>query len=118
MNETIKHQLNHRTIRFFKQDQPVEEETLQTILEVFNRTATSNGMQTASLVRITDQAKRDAIAQVGNQTYISEAPELFIFLVDSYRLTQIAINVNLKMYTFDDIKMYNFAMTHHNISIQ
>ena len=28
------------------------------------------------------------------------------------------INVNLKMYTFDDIKMYNFAMTHHNISIQ
>ncbi len=42
-NEQIKNQLKHRSIRFFK-DQEVEEEVLDTIFAVGQRTATSVGM--------------------------------------------------------------------------
>ena len=44
MNETIKTQLNHRTIRQFE-ERPVEKETIDTLLEVVNRTASSTGIK-------------------------------------------------------------------------
>ena len=56
MSQTIENQLNHRTIRFFK-DGPVPEETLERLWEVMNRTASSNGLQSASIIRITDSKK-------------------------------------------------------------
>ena len=49
-NETIKTQLNHRTIREFK-DEAVPKEVFNTLMEVVKRTATSNGMQTYSRIR-------------------------------------------------------------------
>lgn len=89
MNETIKHQLDHRTIRFFK-DKPVEEEVVQEVLKVFKRTATSVGMQQATIIRMKDKDKKEVIADIGNQDYIGEAPELFIFVADCHRNYQIA----------------------------
>lgn len=89
MNETIKHQLDHRTIRFFK-DQRVPEEQMEAILNVFQRTATSVAMQAVSIIRVEDQTKKEAIAEVGNQPYIAKAPELFILIIDLYRNYTIA----------------------------
>ena len=40
MNETIKTQLNHRTIRAFK-DQPLTKEEVDLLVEVAQRTSTS-----------------------------------------------------------------------------
>jgi Nitroreductase family. len=57
MNDTIRTQLQHRTIREFE-DKPVPEEILNQLIQVAARTATSNGMQACSVVRITDQAKK------------------------------------------------------------
>ena len=88
-NEQIKNQLKHRSIRFFK-DQEVEEEVLDTIFAVGQRTATSVGMQAVSIVRLTDQDLKDKVMTVAKQPYIAKAPELFIFVVDLYRNMKIA----------------------------
>ena len=61
-NETIKHQLNHRAIRAFK-DQTLSEEQLTTLYEVARHTATSMFMQQFSILHITDEEKRK---QMGN----------------------------------------------------
>ena len=55
-NETIKHQLNHRAIRAFK-DQTLSEEQLTTLYEVARHTATSMFMQQFSILHITDDGR-------------------------------------------------------------
>ncbi|MBG9981394.1 NADPH-dependent oxidoreductase [Facklamia sp. DSM 111018] len=89
MNSTIETIQNHRSIRFFK-DQKVEEEKRSLLLETMNRAATSTGMQTASVIRITDGSIKQEIAKIANQPYINHVPELMIFVVDLYRNSQIA----------------------------
>ncbi|MGX7091342.1 NADPH-dependent oxidoreductase [Hutsoniella sourekii] len=88
MNETIKHQLNHRSIRFFK-DQAVDPQELDLIFQVTQRTATSNGLQLSSMIRITDPAQKAKLAEICQQDYVARAPELVIFLVDLYRAKRI-----------------------------
>ena len=90
MNKMTKRQLEHRTIRAFKKT-PIDKEVLYEIKEVARRTATSTGLQSASIIRVTEQEKRDALAKVCNQAYVAEAPELWIFIVDLYRNHQIAV---------------------------
>lgn len=87
-NSTIDHQLNHRSIRKFK-DQTLMPEQLQTLYSVFQHTATSMFMQNASLLHITDEAKRTKIRQLCNQNYVGAEGDLFIFIVDLYRNQQI-----------------------------
>ena len=53
MNEMIKKQLSHRTIREFTEEK-IPEEIFQQSIEVAKRTATANGMQASSIIRITD----------------------------------------------------------------
>lgn len=89
MNETIKTQLNHRTIRAFTAE-AVPKEHVQTLLDVANHTATSNGMQAYSIIRITDQHLKDQLAEIGNQDYMARATELWLFIVDLYRNYAIA----------------------------
>lgn len=89
LNETISKQLDHRTIREFKEDK-LGENIFQQLMEVGRRTATANGLQASSIVRVTDQEKRKEIAKVCNQEYVARAPELLIFIVDLHRNFQIA----------------------------
>ncbi|MDD7305252.1 MAG: NADPH-dependent oxidoreductase [Peptoniphilaceae bacterium] len=89
MNETIKIQLNHRTIREFK-NQPLPKEDLEKLHDVINMTASSNGMQNYSVIRVTDQNIKNELAEIGLQEYMRRAPELLIFIVDLYRNYKIA----------------------------
>lgn len=89
MNHTIKTQLNHRTIREFKEKE-VPENLLKEFISVMQRTASSTGMQTSSIIRITDRKVKKQIAEVCKQEYVGRAPELFIFIVDAYRNNRIA----------------------------
>jgi len=93
MNEMIKKQLSHRTIREFT-DEKIPEEIFEQLMEVAKRTATANGMQASSIIRITDSQIKKEIAQVCNQEYVARAPELLIFIVDLYRNSQIAKEKN------------------------
>lgn len=89
MNETIKSQLNHRTIRKFT-DQKIDPDTLKTLLEVANMGPSSSGMQKCSIIRVTDQGEKEAFAKIGKQDYMADATELFIFIIDCHRNYQIA----------------------------
>ena len=120
MNETIKTQLNHRSIRQFKpvtltQEEVKEKamnETIKTqlnhrsirqfkplaltqeevdlLVDVARHTATSNFRQSYSIISITDQKLKEEIAEIANQPYIPNAGHLFVFVVDQRRNTLIA----------------------------
>lgn len=88
VNETIRTQLAHRTIREFTND-PVPDDIMETLFEVAMRTATSRGFQNASIIRVKDQSKRIRLAELGKQEYVARAPEYMIFIVDAYRASRI-----------------------------
>lgn len=93
MNETIKTQLNHRTIREFTEEK-IPKENLEKLFDVINMTASSNGMQNFSIIRVTDQSLKDKLSEIGLQEYMRRAPELLIFIVDLYRNYEIAKELN------------------------
>lgn len=83
-NEMIERQLQHRTIREFK-DMDIPNEIFDTLMEVARRTATSNGTQQFSIIRVTDTSIKKEIAEVCKQEYVGRAPELLIFVADQFR---------------------------------
>ena len=87
-NATIDQQVNHRSIRKFK-DQQLTEEQLTTLYTVFQHTATSLFMQNATLLHTTDETKRAKIRELCGQKYVGAQGDLFIFVVDLYRNQQI-----------------------------
>ncbi|MDR0596100.1 MAG: NADPH-dependent oxidoreductase [Clostridiales Family XIII bacterium] len=89
ISETIGRQLAHRSVREFT-DRAVPEEVLGALFEVMNRTATSTGLQSYSVIRVTDAGQRRRVAEVCGQEYVARATELFIFVADAYRNGAIA----------------------------
>lgn len=88
-NLMIQKQLNHRTIREFKNEN-IPTEIFNQLIEVARRTPTANGMQGSTIIRVTDPLKKKEIAAVCKQEYVARAPELLIFVVDQYRNKRIA----------------------------
>lgn len=84
MNEVIRLQLNHRSIRKFKQ-KAISPEIISTLVDVAQQTATSNYAQSYSMISVTDLDKKRKIAEIGKQAYIAEADHLFIMLSDQAR---------------------------------
>lgn len=84
MNETVETLLSHRTIRKFE-NKPVPEDLMHTLFEVAMRTATSRATQNASIIRVKDQAKRQRLAEIGDQPYQAKAPEYLVFIADCAR---------------------------------
>lgn len=110
MNETIKTQLSHRTIREFK-DKKISDGTFKLLIEVARRTATSTGMQASSIIRVTDQEIKNKIAEICKQEYVARAPELLIFIVDQYRNNQIAKEKNCYVDSSRDMDRFFSAFT-------
>ena len=89
MNNTIKHQINHRSIRKFK-DIPLTELQLDAILDAASHTPTYTFLQAASIIGVTDKKTQKAIADICKQPYVAECGYLFIIVADLYRNVQIA----------------------------
>lgn len=89
MNETIQTQLNHRTIRAFK-DQALTKEEVDLLVEVAQRTASSMYLQAYSIISVTDPELKKALAAVSGQPYVATSGHLFVFVVDQRRNTEIA----------------------------
>ena len=87
-NKLIETMLNHRSIRKWK-DEKLSEDVTKTLIEVANRTSTSNGLLQASVILITDQEKRNKLAEIAKQPYLATSPELLIFIADSYRNSRV-----------------------------
>lgn len=89
MNETIKTQLNHRTIRAFE-EKPLTKEEVDLLVEVAQRTSTSMYLQAYSIISVTDPELKKALAAVSGQPYVATSGHLFVFVVDQRRNTEIA----------------------------
>ena len=89
MNDTIKYQINHRSIRKFK-DIPLTELQLDAILDAASHTPTYTFLQAASIIGVTDKKTQKAIADICKQPYVAECGYLFIIVADLYRNVQIA----------------------------
>lgn len=88
MNEMIKTQLNHRTIRAFK-NQELTDEQKKTLEEVARHTSTSMFLQQFSMMHVTDDEKRAKIREITGQKYVGANGDLFIFVADLYRNSEI-----------------------------
>ncbi|GAK82659.1 NADPH-flavin oxidoreductase [Vibrio ponticus] len=89
MNSTIETILSHRSIRKFTSE-PIEKNTLDTIIKVGLAASSSSLLQVVSIIRVTDQAKRDKLAELaGNQAHVSNAAEFLVFCIDYQRHTEI-----------------------------
>lgn len=117
MNFTIETQLSHRAIRRFT-DQAVPAEMLALLDEVINRTATSVGIQSFSVIRISDPQVRARIAQVGRQDYINDIPEFYIFIVDCFRNAMIAREQGEKLPTEGDMDRFFQGWTDASLAAQ
>jgi len=90
MNETIKLQHTHRSIRSYKAD-PVSDEMLQAIIEAGHRAPSSMNAQEISVVVVRDAERKTKIAELaGNQAWIAQAP-VFIVLVADFNKTDIGV---------------------------
>lgn len=87
-NFTISHQLNHRTIRKFK-DQTLTADQLENLYRVASQTSTSMFTQQASILHLTDPKKRKAVREISGQPYVGANGDLFIFVADLFRNQQI-----------------------------
>lgn len=117
MNEMIKKQLNHTTIRSFK-DKKLSNEEFKTLMNVAQRTATANGMQQSSIIRVVDPKIKQAIAEVSKQEYVALVPELLVFIVDLYRNNQISIEKGFESDNANDMDKFFAAYTDACISVQ
>lgn len=82
--------LNHTTIREYK-TQSIDRAQLNVLVDVAKHTATSTGMQTFSIIHLTDAGIKKVLAEeICRQPYIARVPEVFIFAVDAYRNSRIA----------------------------
>ena len=88
MKDVFETLLSHRSIRKF-QTTPVPVDVQEQIFNATFRTASSRAIQNTSVIRVTDQAKRDALAQVCRQPYTAQAPEFLVFIVDVARAMRI-----------------------------
>ena len=88
MNETIRIQLNHRSIRAFK-EQALTKEEVELLVDVARHTATSKFMQAYSIISITAPTLKAAFAAISKQPYVEKNGHLFLFVVDYYRNVQL-----------------------------
>lgn len=87
--ETIQLLQNHRSIRAFTDEKMPESERLA-ILEAAQAASSSSFLQCTTIIRITDPVLRqDFVGYAGNQPYIAQAAEFWVFCADFYRHHQI-----------------------------
>lgn len=117
MNQTINHQLAHRAIREFTSE-PIDSAVIETLRQVVNRTATSVGMQSFSVIRVQAPEVRARIAQVGRQDYINRIPEFWVFVVDCYRNAMVAREQGYKLNTEGDMDRFFQGWTDASLAAQ
>ncbi len=95
MNPTIDLIRSHASIRKFT-DQPIAPAQLDAILAAAQAASTSSFLQVCSIIRITDQDKRQALVELtGGQPWVGAAAEFLVFCADYHRHQQIVPQAKL-----------------------
>lgn len=85
MNETLQVLLNRKSIREYE-PRPIEPEVKRAILAATLRAPTAGNLMMYSIIDITDQAIKDALAEsCDHQPFIATAPMLWLFVADYQR---------------------------------
>ena len=85
LNDTIRAQLAHRTIRAYADDR-LDEDTVTTLLDVARHGATASYQQQVTIIRVLDPAVREQLHLASGQPYVGgDRGELFVFVVDLHR---------------------------------
>src|SRR5512146_1445866 len=85
MNETLRVQQSHRSIRSYKPD-PVSDEMLDQIIAAAHRAPTSMNAQEISLVVVRDAERRARIAELaGGQAWVEQAPVFIAIIIDFHK---------------------------------
>ena len=90
MNETLRIQQAHRSIRSYKSE-PVSEEMLNHIIAAAHHAPTSMNAQEISLIVVRDVERKAKIAELaGGQAWIAQAP-VFINIVIDFHKTDLGV---------------------------
>ena len=85
MNQTIENLINHKSIRKFL-DVTISMQFLKLMVTAGQSAASSSFFQAVTIIRVTDQEKRQKLASIaGNQEQVRSAAEFFIFCADINR---------------------------------
>ncbi|WP_028023401.1 oxygen-insensitive NADPH nitroreductase [Enterovibrio calviensis] len=89
MNAVIETLLAHRSIRKFEST-PISDEQRNVIIDCARAASSSSFIQCTSIIRVIDKRKRALLAEyAGNQPYVADAAEFFVFCADFNRHLQI-----------------------------
>lgn len=95
-NETIKTICHHRSIRAY-QATALTQAQITTIVSAAQSASSSNFLQCGTIIRITDVNKRKQLAhEAGDQSYVTQAPEFWVFCADFNRHFQIDSSIPLE----------------------
>lgn len=87
--EVVAAMLSHRTHRRFLPD-PVPEEVMETLFACAYSAPSKSDLQQATVIRVIDEDKREAIASlIPSMPWIGAAPEFMVFCGDSRRIRRI-----------------------------
>ncbi|MBT2691864.1 oxygen-insensitive NADPH nitroreductase [Bacillus sp. ISL-55] len=90
MNQVVETILNHRSVRKFK-NQALDREQIEGIVKSAQAASTSSFIQAYSIIGVTDQNKKDKLAEIaGNQAYVAANGHFFVFCADLHRHKVIA----------------------------
>ncbi|MCX8601236.1 MULTISPECIES: oxygen-insensitive NADPH nitroreductase [unclassified Gilliamella] len=95
-NETIKTICHHRSIRAY-QATALTQAQITAIVSAAQSASSSNFLQCGTIIRITDVDKRKQLAHyAGDQSYVTQAPEFWVFCADFNRHFQIDPSIPLE----------------------
>lgn len=85
MNQTLETIYQHVSVRSFTEEKLTQNE-IKELVTAAQSAATASYQQSYSIIGITDDKIKSKIAEyAGNQPFIKESPELFIFVADLHR---------------------------------
>lgn len=85
MNQVIETLLQHRSVRRFT-EKSLDREQVEAIVRSAQAASTSSFIQAYSIIGVTDQQKKDKLAELaGNQAYVAGNGHFFVFCADLHR---------------------------------
>jgi len=88
MNDVIKLLQAHRSIRKFS-DKPIDQSTINTIIESGQAAATSSNVQATTVIQVSNPDTREQLATLaGGQKYVAAASAFLVFCADLNRSAQ------------------------------
>ena len=117
MNETLKTQHSHHSIRSYKSD-PVSDEMLNAIIEAAHHAPTSMNAQEISLVVVRDAERKARIAELtGGQSWIAQAP-VFIAIVIDFHKTDLGLRkAGQTQFIHESMEGFGFAAIDAGIAL-